>query len=129
MHVAACSILVFGGLRCLAEDFTIEGNLNVTSNLTSQSFSSLGAAVGLLIVEDEAVMNGPLTVSGPISGNGSGLTNLNVLGSLPANSITSAKLATGAITATKLAANSVGATAIASGAVTSAKLAANRKCR
>jgi len=65
IQLAVCGILVFVGFRGLADDLTIEGNLNVTSNLTSQSLSSLGAAVGLLIVQNEAIINGKLSVPGP----------------------------------------------------------------
>ena len=57
-------------------------------------------------------------------GNGSGLTNLN-FSTFAAGSITSDKLATGAITAPKLATGSVGSSAIATGAVTSVSLADN----
>jgi len=168
------SVLVIGilgltGLCSLAEDKTIEGNLTVTSNLTSQTIFSQGAAVGVLLVEDETIINGKLNapaeiiqmgpnavashtntfiwsdgtpfgssaakqfsafaengfwfMGGPIYGNGSGLTNLNVLGSLPANSITSDKLASGSVTASKLGAGSVDAAALAAGAVQASNIA------
>jgi hypothetical protein len=39
IHLSVYGLLVFTGLRCLADDLTIEGNLTVTSNLTSQSIS------------------------------------------------------------------------------------------
>ena len=66
--------------------------------------------------------NGYRLFGGPIYGNGSGLTNLN-LSTAVAGSLTSDKLATGAVTSAKLASGSVGATALATGAVTATKLA------
>lgn len=69
--------------------------------------------------------NGFQLLGGPIMGDGSGLSNLNVVASLLSNSITSDKLVAGVITASHLAPNSVSSAAIASGAVTSTKLAAN----
>jgi hypothetical protein len=69
--------------------------------------------------------NGFRLMGGPIFGNGSGLTNLNVIGSLPSSSITSDKLASSAVLATHLAPNSVGTSAIVTGAVTSVQLADN----
>jgi len=118
MNMIIRGTLILAGVSCLAGDLAIEGNLNVTSNLTSWSLSTSRATVGLLVVEGETVLHGPM------AGNGAGLTNLNFATAKPA-SITSDKLAAGAVTATALAANSVGSSAIASGAVTSAKLGAN----
>ena len=69
--------------------------------------------------------NGYRLFGGPISGDGSGLTNLHFSGSLPTNSVTSDKLASGAVTAAALAPGSVGSSAIATGAVTSVSLAAS----
>ena len=66
--------------------------------------------------------NGYRLFGGPIYGNGSGLTNLN-LSTAVAGSITSDKLASGAVTSVKLATGSVGVSALATSAVTSAKLA------
>jgi hypothetical protein len=66
--------------------------------------------------------NGYRLFGGPIYGNGSGLTNLN-LSTAVAGSLTSDKLAAGAVTSAKLASGSVGATALATGAVTATKLA------
>jgi hypothetical protein len=161
--------LALAGVRCFAGDLAIEGNLNVTSNLTSWSLSTAGAAVGLLVVEGETIINGKLSVSGqrvqmgtnatsshantfvwsdgtvlastatnqfsayalngfrlmggPIYGNGYGLTNINPAAAFPSNSITSDKLASGAVTASKLATGSVGSSALAAGAVTATNLA------
>ena len=56
--------LALAGIRCFAGDLAIEGNLNVTSSLTSWSLSTAGAAVGMLTVEEDTVMNGKLTVLG-----------------------------------------------------------------
>ena len=64
LNMLVSGSLVFAGVSCLAGDLAIEGNLNVTSNLTSHTLVTPGAAVGLLVVNGETFMNDKLTVSG-----------------------------------------------------------------
>jgi len=66
--------------------------------------------------------NGFQLMGGPVYGNGTGLTNLN-LSQAMAGSLTSDKLADGAVTALKLQPGSVGTTVLAVNAVTAEKLA------
>ena len=54
----------------VAGDLTVEGGLNVTSNLTARALLATDAAVDTLTVSGAAVF------AGPILGDGSGLTNL-----------------------------------------------------
>jgi len=61
---------LLAGVRGVAGDLTVEGSLNVTSNLTAGNISATNAAVGSLAVSGGAV------ITGPIQGNGSGLTNV-----------------------------------------------------
>jgi len=90
-----------------AGDLTVEGALNVTSNLAARTLSVTNAAVGALVVE------GPAVFAGPLAGDGSHLTGITGT-NMVSGSIGSAALATGAVTAAS----------IANGAVTSSKIAA-----
>ena len=66
------SLLLWGSLavRCLAGDLTVDGNLNVMSNLTASGFSAGTAVVDALAVTGDAV------VAGNIQGSGAGVTNV-----------------------------------------------------
>lgn len=102
----ACVALSFGAVW--AGDLTVEGNLNVTSNLTAKSVAVTNATIDFLVVNGNAVINGT------VQGDGAGITNVSGAG-LISGSIASDALASGAVTSAK----------IQSGAISDAHIAAN----
>jgi len=115
MNMIVRGTLILVGVSCWAGDLTIEGNLNVTSNLTtSGSYIKMGAnatsaytntfvwsdgtSFGSTLAYQFSAFarNGFRFSGGPIYGNGEGLTNLNLATAMPA-SITSDKLAAGSV--------------------------------
>lgn len=89
----ACVALSFG--VAWAGDLTVEGNLNVTSNMTSRSLSATNATVGSLVVNGNAVINGT------VQGDGAGITNVPGAG-LVSGSVTAGALASGAVNSAKI---------------------------
>jgi hypothetical protein len=79
-----------------AGDLTVEGSLNVTSNLTAANVSASNLVASALEIRGDAA------VRGIIRGDGSGITNL------AAGSVSASALATGAVTAVSIVNNSIG---------------------
>jgi hypothetical protein len=92
-----------------AGDLTVEGALNVTSNLAARTLSVTNAAVGALVVE------GPAVFAGPLAGDGSAITNLAGANLAP-GSVGAASLAAGAVSADKIPAGAISGAHIAAGA-------------
>ena len=92
-----------------AGDLTVEGALNVTSNLAARTLSVTNATVGALVVE------GPAVFAGPLAGDGSAITNLAGANLAP-GSVGAASLAAGAVSADKIPAGAISGAHIAAGA-------------
>lgn len=97
------------GIRSVAGDLTVEGDLNVTSNLTARSIAVTNMTAGTLAVEGAAVF------SGPLFGDGSAITNLSGAHLVP-GSVGAGSLAAGAVSADKIPAGAISGAHIAAGA-------------
>jgi hypothetical protein len=96
MFVAAFSAAVAAD----AGDLTVEGDLNVTSNLAARTLSATNAALGALRVD------GPAVFTGTLQGDGSAVTNLSGA-NLVGGSVGAGSLAPGAVTSAKIQAGSI----------------------
>jgi len=127
--------LIVAGITAAAGDLTIEGNLCVTNKVTGknlvvtnafvETLVVTNATVKTLVVASSAVVNGSITIGtgGSISGDGSGLVNLNPSVTVPAGSVNETRLADNAVTTAKIFDGAVTAEKLGTGSVTSLKLA------
>lgn len=118
----------------LGLNFTNEGVRDVTvsggqlSGVDPETGAVITNAANLLPLKAQSLeTSGDILVGGTLSGNASGLSNLNVETALPEGAITADKLAGGSVTGEKVAEGAVGSQHIAAGAVQESHLGFNSK--
>jgi hypothetical protein len=97
---AAIAAFFAAAFISMAGDLTVEGDLNVTSNLAARTLSATNAALGALRVD------GPAVFTGTLQGDGSAVTNLSGA-NLVGGSVGAGSLAPGAVTSAKIQAGSI----------------------